>query len=49
MIASNLSLIEIAELLSFSTATYFVKTFKKVPGVTPNHFRKHFISRPLDD
>lgn len=49
LIASNLSLLEIAELLSFSTATYFVKTFKKVTGVTPNHFRKHFITRPLDD
>ncbi len=49
LISSNLSLLEIAELLSFSTATYFVKTFKKVTGVTPNHFRKHFITRPLDD
>ena len=49
LIASNLSLIKIAKSLSFSTATYFVKTFKKVTGVTPNHFRKHFISRALDD
>ncbi|WP_228928476.1 helix-turn-helix domain-containing protein [Leuconostoc pseudomesenteroides] len=49
LIASNLSLLEIAELLSFSTATYFVKTFKKVTGVTPNHFRKHFISKSLLD
>jgi len=49
LIAFNLSLLEIAELLSFSTATYFVKTFKKVTGVTPNHFRKHFISKSLLD
>lgn len=49
LIASNLSLLEIAEFLSFPTATYFVKTFKKVTGVTPNHFRKHFISKSLLD
>lgn len=41
LIASNMSILEISEFLSFSTTTYFVKTFKNVSGVTPALFRKN--------
>lgn len=47
LIASNLTLVEIANLLSFSTTSYFVKTFKEVTHVTPNYFRQHFFDRHL--
>ncbi|MDG9734287.1 helix-turn-helix domain-containing protein [Leuconostoc pseudomesenteroides] len=47
LLSSNFSILEISELLSFSTATYFVKTFKKVAGVTPNQFRKSHSSKLL--
>lgn len=47
LIASDLTLLEIANLLSFSTASYFVKTFKEVTNVTPNYFRNHFFDQHL--
>lgn len=47
LIASNLTLLDISSLLSFSTASYFVKTFKEVTGITPNHFRQHFFDQHL--
>lgn len=47
LIASNLTLLEISNLLSFSTASYFVKTFKEITGITPNHFRQHFFDEEL--
>lgn len=47
LIASHLTLLEISNLLSFSTASYFVKTFKEITGVTPNHFRQHFFDEEL--
>ncbi|TYC46556.1 helix-turn-helix domain-containing protein [Leuconostoc litchii] len=41
LITSNLSLLEISTLLSFSTTSYFVKTFKEITGYTPNFFRQN--------
>ncbi len=41
LITSNLSLLEISTMLSFSTTSYFVKTFKEITGYTPNFFRKN--------
>ena len=37
---SGLSVMEIAEKLSFDTPNYFTKTFKKVCGITPTEYRK---------
>lgn len=47
LIASDLTLLEISTLLSFSTTTYFVKTFKEITGLTPNYFRNHFFDHHL--
>lgn len=47
LIASDLTLMEISSLLSFSTTSYFIKTFKKVTGITPNYFRQHFFDHHL--
>lgn len=37
---SELSLIEISELLSFSSQSFFTATFRRVTGVTPGQFRE---------
>ncbi|MCO6184475.1 helix-turn-helix domain-containing protein [Leuconostoc fallax] len=47
LIASDLNLDEITHLLSFSTKSYFVKTFKEITGVTPAYFRQHFFDQHL--
>ncbi|WP_349516186.1 helix-turn-helix transcriptional regulator [Leuconostoc suionicum] len=47
LIASDLTLLEISSLLSFSTNSYFVKTFKEITGITPNYFRQHFFDQHL--
>jgi len=47
LIASDLTLLDISNLLSFSTTTYFVKTFKEVTGLTPKYFRQHFFDQHL--
>ncbi|MBZ5960315.1 MULTISPECIES: helix-turn-helix domain-containing protein [Leuconostoc gelidum group] len=45
LIASDLTLLDISNLLSFSTTTYFVKTFKEITGLTPKYFRQHFFDQ----
>lgn len=47
LIASDLNLDEITHLLSFSTKSYFVKTFKEITSVTPAYFRQHFFDQHL--
>ncbi|MBZ5988682.1 helix-turn-helix domain-containing protein [Leuconostoc gasicomitatum] len=47
LIASDLTLLDISNLLSFSTTTYFVKTFKEITGLTPKYFRQHFFDQHL--
>jgi AraC family transcriptional activator of pobA len=41
LINLNLSIAEIAGILRFADASYFVKFFKKYEGITPDKFRKH--------
>jgi AraC-like DNA-binding protein len=38
---SDLSLVEISELLSFSSQSFFTSTFRQVTGVTPGQYREH--------
>ncbi|WP_223824486.1 helix-turn-helix transcriptional regulator [Leuconostoc carnosum] len=47
LIASNLCLEEIADILSFNSTSYFIKTFKETVGVTPAYYRKHFFNQHL--
>lgn len=45
LVERNLSLIEIADELGFSSANYFVKLFKKQEGVTSKEFLKQIFSQ----
>ncbi|CCF25439.1 Response regulator containing CheY-like receiver domain and AraC-type DNA-binding domain [Leuconostoc citreum LBAE C10] len=47
LIACESSTIEISELLSFSSQSYFIKTFKDLTGTTPQYFREHFFDQHL--
>lgn len=47
LISSSMNIPEISILLSFSTPSYFIKTFKDVTGMTPNYYRKHFFDQHL--
>lgn len=47
LISSNMNIPEIAKLLSFSTPSYFIKSFKDITGMTPNYYRKHFFDHHL--
>lgn len=38
---TNISIAQIAENLSFSDSSYFVKTFKRFEGITPSVYRRH--------
>lgn len=47
LISCDSSIADISELLSFSTQSYFVKTFRELTGVTPKYFREHYFSQHL--
>ncbi|WP_432707717.1 AraC family transcriptional regulator [Leuconostoc citreum] len=34
-------------MLSFSSQSYFIKTFKDLTGTTPQYFREHFFDQHL--
>ena len=38
---TSISIAQIADDLSFSDSSYFVKTFKKFEGITPSVYRRH--------
>ena len=40
--AGELTVKQIAELLSFDTSNYFTKTFKRIVGVTPLAYKKRY-------
>ena len=47
LISCESSTIEISELLSFSSQSYFIKTFKDLTVTTPQYFREHFFDQHL--
>jgi len=46
LINLDLRVVEIAEKLNFEDQSYFVKFFKKYEGLTPDRFRKQYITTP---
>lgn len=44
LLISDITIPEIADNLSFSTPSYFIKTFKSLTGMTPNYFRNNYLS-----
>ncbi|RZL54719.1 MAG: AraC family transcriptional regulator [Pedobacter sp.] len=46
LINLDLRVAEIAEKLNFEDQSYFVKFFKKYEGITPDKFRKQYITTP---
>ena len=48
LIVSDAPIPDIAKQLAFSTPSYFIKTFKKVTGLTPKYFRNHFLEDELN-
>lgn len=41
LLDSNKSIAEIAEMVGFYDSSHFIKTFKKIEGITPSQLRKH--------
>ena len=39
---SGSSILEISNILNFSTQSYFIKVFKKYTGTTPNEYKKKY-------
>lgn len=46
LINLDLRVVEIAEKLNFEDQSYFVKFFKKYEGITPDRFRKQYLTTP---
>lgn len=44
LLISDITIPDIATNLSFSSPSYFIKTFKSLTGMTPNYFRHHYLS-----
>lgn len=48
LVHSAFNVAEISEILAFSSPSYFVKTFRRVTGVTPARYRDKFFRKGLD-
>ena len=48
LLYSEMSPLDIALALSFSSQSYFIKVFKEETGYTPADYRKRFFSRHFD-
>lgn len=47
LLTSSFSIAEISDILSYTNASYFVKTFKEITGMTPAFFRKNFFNKQM--
>jgi YesN/AraC family two-component response regulator len=43
LVSSDLKINDISEVVGYENTTYFIRTFKKLYGISPNKYRERYI------